>query len=265
MVLQIGLGNWGRHHNRILKELGYSVYVCEIEEDYKDVLKRMGDEHGSDVEFVVCTTNTMNHFPIIQYCLQHKIPLYCEKPICLKKEHIEILRKLDDGNARFMANHQMVFHPDIYGRLGKYDFYSNRTGNVVREEGALMSLSVHDIAIAMYLHGWVKPSSLKAIGCKTSSLLELWWEDGTKAQIFVESVCDPILRNTLLVSHSGGSVLTTIESWKKYDIIKEGISYFGKAIKENTKIEVNNLEQSLRVTEVAMLARDNQNKAVVTL
>lgn len=264
MVLQIGLGNWGRHHNRILKELGYDVVVCEIEENYQDVIGEMGREHGTDLEFAVCTTNTMNHFPVIQYCLTHGIPLYCEKPICLKPEQVKLLREIKTSTP-FMANHQMVFHPDIYKRTGKYDFYSLRTGNVIREEGALMSLSVHDIAIAMYLHGWVRPMALNAVGCKTSSLLEMWWADNTRAQIFVESICDPILRNTLLVAPDGMQVLTTIESWKKYDIIKEGIVYFMIALKTGSKIEVNNLEQSLAVTELAMIARDNQNKGMVKL
>jgi hypothetical protein len=117
----------------------------------------------------------------------------------------------------------------------------------------------------MYLHEWVKPMALKAVGCKTSALLEMWWADNTRAQIFVESVCDPILRNTLLVAPDGTQVLTTIESWKKHDIIKVGMEYFINALKTKSPIEINNLEQALAVTELAMIAMDNQNKGMVKL
>ena len=80
-VIQFGNGVWGQNHRRIL-EGSDRVKFCgmfDIDDYYSDVLS----EQLPDA--VVITCSSVNHMEIASECIERGIPVYCEKPICVKR------------------------------------------------------------------------------------------------------------------------------------------------------------------------------------
>ena len=90
-VAVIGIGNIGRVHCTILKELGFSPVLCDIDParrgengyaDWRDMLKA---EHPDTVH--VCTPHDL-HADMVVGCLEAGANVLCEKPLCIRREDI---------------------------------------------------------------------------------------------------------------------------------------------------------------------------------
>ena len=90
-VAVIGIGNIGRVHCTILKELGFSPVLCDIdparrgENGYADWREMLKAEHPDTVH--VCTPHDL-HADMVVGCLEAGANVLCEKPLCIRREDI---------------------------------------------------------------------------------------------------------------------------------------------------------------------------------
>jgi hypothetical protein len=244
-IVQVGLGNWGKNHNRILKDRGHDVEVIEVENNYRD----MGQPDAC-----IVTTSSVMHFPVAWYCLKHGIPVFCEKPIVTKRSQLDLLK--DQGDRFFMSGHQLVFADEIKGLLNKDIVYmsSIRSGAIARDEGALMSLAVHDLAILYYL----QPTDFKVVtvqGNKHEAHLNL--SDGVRqADIYVRSLSDVKLRHSVFIDDMGRFYRFIPECWNRQDLLEKELDYFLGCVSRKELPDKNDLKTSIKIMETVFDAKE---------
>jgi len=186
----IGCGYWGPNHIRIFNQLpeSTSLMCADLDEkrlqqlktlyptlittkDYQDILK------NKDVTAVVISVPTNLHYSITKEALLAGKHVLCEKPLALKSDECEELRKLAaKQKLTLMVGHVFVFNAGIVwmkkfvesGELGRIHYaYSTRTnlGPFRYDVNALWDLAPHDIAIFNYLFA-SKPLSVAGHGQK---------------------------------------------------------------------------------------------------
>jgi hypothetical protein len=249
-LIQFGLGNWGKNHNRILRDRGHEVEVVEVENDYAKFFKEL--TYRPNAVFV--TTSSVMHFPITYYCLQNMIPVFCEKPIVTKKSQLSLLCDIKD--PFFMSGHQLVFADEIKELKNRDIQYmsSIRSGAIARDEGSLMSLAVHDIAILYYLQP-TKYYAKSAQGNKHEA--HIFLSDGVReADIYVKSLSDVKLRHSIFVDDMGRISRFTPDCWNRQDLLEKELDYFLECVSKKEVPKINNLETSVRIMETVFEAKE---------
>lgn len=169
----IGLGPWGRRHQRVLNELEELRWVWDSD---PAVLSEHADAaqaaDGLDailddrqVRGVVLATPARTHYELAKRVLEAKKDVFVEKPLTLdEKEGEELVRLSDVQGAVLMVGHITLYHPAVLvlkdlvdrGVLGDLRYlYANRLnlGTVREEEDILWSFAPHDIACFLHLLG----------------------------------------------------------------------------------------------------------------
>ena len=170
----IGVGKMGRNHVRVYSEIpGVKITsVVEMLEkaielpykdikyfvDYKEMIKKKKPDLVS-----ICVP-TLFHYEIAKYCLENKINVLLEKPICLDiKESKELLEIAKKNNVKFWVGHIERFNPSLLkvkemvknGELGKIiAIISRRVGGFppqIKDANVAVDLAIHDIDIANFL------------------------------------------------------------------------------------------------------------------
>lgn len=244
--LQIGAGKWGSNHYRIIKELGESIEQIDVEVNpLSSILEYRPDA-------VIITTSSVNHFNLVMLCDRQNIPVFCEKPVCVKESHIEQLSKV---KVPFMSGHQLVFMPEIESFSGRCNYmFSERSGAIPRDEGALLSLAVHDIAIAHYLF---KKDSFNVIadGNKHNAKIYLSNQSGCNlAEILVQSFTNIRLRNLTMIDGTTSTLTIAPDNWNRIDLLKLELKEFIDVVKNNRYDNKNNLQFTLNVMKTAFKA-----------
>jgi predicted dehydrogenase len=246
MILQFGDGKWGKKHTKILKELGKEVVVVDIESNYKNVI----DETKCDC--VIITTSSVNHFPILLECLIRKIPVFCEKPVCLKRGQLEILRIYNNSNdVIFMSGHQLCFDETVIQAVehGVWYINSQRTGAVPRDEGAIFSLAVHDIAIAQYVMA-AKDFEVTYVSGNMHNAKIILASEQRCVEILVQSFANVRLRHMALIGSDGWCARIEPDNWNRSDLLKKELKYFLDCVYYFKKVpERNNLYKTIIVME----------------
>lgn len=115
----IGHGVIGKHHVKILEEMGILSAVCDIDpkalegligvELYEDYIEMLDKEHLDTVH--ICTPHYL-HADMIIEALSRNINVLCEKPLCIKKEDIpRILEAEKNSEAILGVCHQNRYNP----------------------------------------------------------------------------------------------------------------------------------------------------------
>ncbi|MGQ9760009.1 MAG: Gfo/Idh/MocA family oxidoreductase [Candidatus Methanomethylicaceae archaeon] len=172
----IGLGNMGRHHVRVYKELGCDIvgvvdinerltndiarlYGTKLSTDYKDLLKE-------GVEGVSIAVPTSLHFEVASFFLNNGIHCLVEKPLTRTLDEGRALVKISRrSGAKLMVGHIERFNPAVQkmkeiisqGLLGKPLIINiRRVGPVaprIVDTGIILDLATHDIDVTRYLYG----------------------------------------------------------------------------------------------------------------
>lgn len=115
----IGHGVIGKHHVKILEEMGILTAVCDVNRDaleglcgvelYEDYIEMLDKARPDTVH--ICTPHYL-HAEMIIEALSRNINVLCEKPLCIKKEDIaRILDAEKSSEAILGVCHQNRYNP----------------------------------------------------------------------------------------------------------------------------------------------------------
>lgn len=247
MILHLGDGKWGKNHKRILTELGAQFVSEDIDTLYS--LPKM--LQSGDFSAVIITASTINHFPILKETIAARIPVFCEKPICVTKKQAQILRGLEkDFSPIMMGGHQLLFDKSIQVVAEKKNtVYMNsmRAGAIPRTEGAILSLAVHDIALAHYLFDIKAFTCIEAQGNKHTCKITLLANDYVDqpniryCEIYVQSISHVRLRHLSVLGRDGVIENFCPDNWNRGDLLKDSLVHFLDCVKNNTQPKFNSL------------------------
>lgn len=106
----VGLGKWGRNHERVFKELekaGLCSLVWAKDKDFKEKML-------SEVDAVSIVTSTDTHYEIAKQCLEAGKHVLVEKPITLKSAEAKELVDIAKGkNLVLAAGYLYRFNPAV--------------------------------------------------------------------------------------------------------------------------------------------------------
>lgn len=262
-ILQYGLGRWGQNHNRILREFNHDVIVIELDNFI------MPSKHSScnRPDAVIITCSSVNHHPILMDCLYNEIPVYCEKPICTNNLQLSELVAFASLNplACMMGGFQLLQLPELSLAAARHPifFSSDRTGAIPRTEGAILSLAVHDIAMAYYvferdpsfdahLIGGSHFAIDHASGNKHHAKLSLSLFNKTAvASILVQSISHIRLRHSSVVCGDGSIFSIAPDNWNRTDLLRDALEMFLMCAKSKSRPPLANITFSARVMMAA--------------
>lgn len=250
-ILQFGDGRFGQNHKRILKDLGHEVTTIDIEEGcVADI-----PIHQYKPDAVVITTSSVNHWPIADSCLFFGIPVFCEKPVLLKENQLQTLKYIykEHPDRIYMAGHQLVFMEEIELwnlQYGGYVVYVNsmRNGAIPREEGALFSLMVHDIALAFHVRNVPELACLDVEGNKHELRATLAYED-YQVELYAVSVSKVRMRHTSFIKSTGEKLSICPDNWNRPNLLRDELIYFCKHVEKGVPCSVNGIPQVVKIME----------------
>ena len=255
----IGDGKWSKNHQRILQESNIDQKIFDIDVTPEQMIKT------GTPDAVIITASTVNHFPLSLFFMKMGIPVFCEKPICLELWQLDILsyyaKGMDSTFPIFMAGHQLTFDPTVRTlemQKPRY-FSSKRTGAIPRTEGAIMSLAVHDIAIAMRLFSHHGPYEISATGNQHTAHAIVTWPGGCTAEFYVQSIAQVPLRHASIVTDTGSITRIDPSCWSRIDLLKAELEHFIFCVKTKCLPSRNGLEDAIAVTDLAIKIRDTIN------
>lgn len=104
----IGKGKWGKIVKKKLNVLSNLKFTCGKKKNYLKLIK------SSNIKWVFIITPNKTHYKLVKMCLDNKVNVFCEKPLCLTifqaKKLIMIAKK----------NKVKLFVSDLY------NFYTNK-------------------------------------------------------------------------------------------------------------------------------------------
>lgn len=266
----IGLGNMGRHHLRILNQMGLEIYECDInpESPYRYNLDKFERDYKMlpfyNIDFVIIATPTSTHFKIMKYFLKLNIPVLVEKPIFSNYKMHEKLKKYKD---KIMVGHIEQFNPVIiklkeilkdkkiitcnFKRVGFYP--------VQIDENIIIDFAIHDINNALYLFG--EPDSVYGVGNDNNdSLCTLSYN---KFNILLQTSWNvPYkMREIEIITTEGVIRANQIHQTISFETYNECINYKIKQ-EEPLSIELNHFIDSLTKSNIFQTNFDNAIKTL---
>lgn len=174
-VVQIGIGGWGKHHARILNEIGVLTAVCDPSEKvkkeftekypninyYKTVVELIDNE---EFEVAFVTTPTDTHYQIVKMLLNHKKHVFVEKPLTKEYSDGEELVRLSHENQMVLTCGYIERFNPVVKQLSKITDESkyndlimlqfnreNKLPEHINDVGIILDTMVHDIDTACHI------------------------------------------------------------------------------------------------------------------
>lgn len=170
----VGTGSWGKHHLRVLNDLGYLDSFVEMNDERRKLYEKKYSIKGFSnindlikdhhIDIVNICTPTITHFEIAKTTLSNGISTLVEKPLTYSSSQGEELVNLaHDNNAALTVGFVERFNPviiDIKNNLQKQTYgdplliefqRENRWAGVTKDIGVILDSSVHDIDGARWL------------------------------------------------------------------------------------------------------------------
>ena len=195
-VAVIGVGNWGKNHARVYKELCQggvvdTVQVCDADQArVRELSSALGVQGTSDyrqilndpkIQAISIATPSRTHYQIAKECMEAGKDVLVEKPMTMDVAEAEGLVEIADRNNRIlMVGHIFRYHPAVQelkrridaGEMGKIQtIISNReTFSLPRKDmGVIYALGIHELDMFCYLTGVDYPRSVTAVASKVYS------------------------------------------------------------------------------------------------
>ena len=235
-VAVIGLGMIGKLHARILMEKKMNICaLCDLDTEKAQVKSKlwgldvpvysawetMLEKEKPDVVHI-CTPHYL-HAEMIVGCLQRDIHVLCEKPMCIRKEEISLIRNAEKGsNAIFGVCHQNRYN-DVNVFLKQYlcgKEILSAHGTVVWKRdkayygqdewrgkwlteggGVLINQALHTLDLMQWLCG--TPQTVKA------QIDNFTLEDAIEVEDTAMLLCEGERRFTFYATNAGGCDMAT--------------------------------------------------------
>ncbi len=183
----IGVGEWGKNHVRVFKELlgKQLLAVADLNESSLHRIRALysqpvtGNYHeilsNPEIQAVSICSPSSAHFQLAKEALEAGKDVLVEKPITLKSEHAEELIELSERlNRVLMVGHIFRYHPGLLslkriideGTLGEVRFMvAARMGLMTPRPdcGVIFDFGVHDFDIFCYLLNQKHPTEVSAV------------------------------------------------------------------------------------------------------
>jgi len=223
----------------------------------------------------VVTTSSVNHWPITDSCLFFGIPVFCEKPVLLKESQLETLKDIhkDHPDLIYMAGHQLVFMEEItrwnLSTSGQVIYMNSmRNGAIPREEGALFSLMVHDIALAFAVRNVPELTCLDMEGNKHELRATLIYDD-FRCDFHAVSVSKVRMRHTTFIKNTGEKLSIIPDNWERPDLLRLELEHFCKHVEKRIPCGVNGIPQVIKIMEtvfkIQKLMEEKKNETVTKM
>jgi predicted dehydrogenase len=183
----LGVGEWGKNHARVYRELENSnlvmvadlsgkrlnalnrKYKVDVTDNYYDIL------NNPEIEAVSVCTPSSTHFKIVKECFETGKHVLVEKPLCLTSSNAQELIDLSEEYQKIlMVGHIFRYNPavrklkaeiekDTFGKL--FFLYGSRMGlRTPRDDcGVIFDFALHDFDVFCFLLNEL-PIDVTAIG-----------------------------------------------------------------------------------------------------
>ncbi|MDX9721215.1 MAG: Gfo/Idh/MocA family oxidoreductase [Myxococcota bacterium] len=232
-IAVIGVGRWGRHLAKNLRELGVLGAIVETEAERCAAwsqscpeLRCFNDPQqilDAPIPAVAIATPSASHFDIARLCLQAGKDVFVEKPMTLSEPQArELVRLARDRERILMVGHLLLYQPALHellrltrsGIIGQVLSTHHERLEPPRErtpEDALWALGVHDVAVALFLSNAVLLEQrafgmLGPSGVQEDSQLHLRFANGMRAHLHV-SLRWPERRRRCIILGERGSLV----------------------------------------------------------
>lgn len=216
----VGCGRWGRYILRDLKSLGCHVTVASRSEgsianaheygadDIVDTAERL----SADLDGYVVASPTVSHLPVTRALIDHKKPIYVEKPLTHDLAGAKALLALAREHVFIM--HKWRYHPGVlalqsiaatgeFGRVQGLRSVRKQWLSPHSDVDAIWILAPHDVSIATHILGEVPtPVSASAdpIGPAGSGLTGQLVDEATGARIEISvSASSPVWKREIVL------------------------------------------------------------------
>ena len=177
-VLQIGVGNWGVHHKRILSEMGVLKGTVDIngEEDYVDI---------PDVTYdhVVICTPPDTHYELARKMLIAGKHVFVEKPLAMNSSQCRVLLNIaKEEEVKLQCGYIERFNslvPKITVPTPRFlRFVRNNRHYPHVKDNIVMDTAVHDIDLALWIYHY-EPISIQSVVSDDYCSIILEFPNGT--------------------------------------------------------------------------------------
>ncbi len=276
-IAQIGMGEWGKNHTRILSDLGVLSAVCDSDsQKSNECEKKYSVNYYDSVDSLVASedfdgvfvgTNVLAHVEIVTKLLLEKKHVFVEKPIMYDSVEGEKLKELAQKNeVIFTCGLAERFNPTIefvknsvrekkYGDLVMLEFYRESKSSSHDKKGIVFESSINDIDAANWIFNEM-PILVFARLCSLNNEKEefasimLGYKDNKTAIILSNGFSSEEIRKLRMVC-SGAVVLS--------DLISQEI----KVSKENSQVSLEKKDPILLQIQNFIGAIEGKNEIVV--
>lgn len=239
-IAVVGCGAWGKNLVRNFAQLGALAAVVDPDTVRAGQLgatygvpARGFDEVLADpaIAAIAIAAPAVQHHDLASAALLAGKHVYVEKPLALRTEEAEFLRRLADQRSRvLMVGHLLQYHEAFRtlkklvseGRLGRLQYlYSNRLnlGKIRSEENILWSFAPHDISMILALVG-TEPEEVRAVGASylhshiaDVTTTHLTFPGGVNAHVFVNWLHPFKEQKLVVVGDEGMAVFDDGQDW----------------------------------------------------
>lgn len=255
----VGLGYWGPNLARNLRrsENAQLTWLCDLDEQRHEqhrsafpgarFTSRFEDLLEDDMlDAIVVASPVPTHHRLGMLALQAGKHTFIEKPLALTAADAEeLVATAEARDLRLMVGHLLEYHPAVRhmremtetGELGDVLYaYSNRLnlGQFRRDENALWSLGVHDVATLMYLIGdapvevGARGESYLHDGVEDVVFADMRFASGMLAHIHLSWLDPHKVRRLTVVGSLKMAVFDDMESDRKLTIYDKGFTRQGR-------------------------------------
>lgn len=276
-IAQIGMGEWGKNHTRILSDLGVLSAVCDSDsQKSNECEKKYSVNHYDSVDSLVASedfdgvfvgTNVLAHVEIVTKLLLEKKHVFVEKPIMYDSVEGEKLKELAQKNeVIFTCGLAERFNPTIefvknsvrekkYGDLVMLEFYRESKSSSHDKKGIVFESSINDIDAANWIFNEMPIlvfARLYALNNEKEEFasIMLGYKDNKTAIILSNGFSSEEIRKLRMVC-SGAVVLS--------DLISQEI----KVSKENSQVSLEKKDPILLQIQNFIGAIEGKNEIVV--
>jgi predicted dehydrogenase len=256
----VGLGYWGPNlaRNLLRSPNADLTWLCDLSTELHDKHRpgfpkvqfttQLDDLLADDsLDAIVIASPVPTHHKLGMLALEAGKHTFIEKPIALTaRDAKELVDAAEQRDLRLMVGHLLEYHPAVLrmrdmiesGELGDVLYaYSNRLnlGQFRRDENALWSLGVHDVATLMFLLGdtpvevGARGQSYVHDGVEDVVFGDMTFSGGTMAHIHLSWLDPHKVRRLTVVGSQQMAVFDDMETDRKLTVYDKGFTREGKA------------------------------------